>query len=251
MWSVGCIIGELLIGRPIFPGDSTMNQIKRILEFTGLPSKEDIESINSEYASTMIDNLEISKKKDIREFFPNVDDDVLDLLRKTLQFNPNKRITVEDALNHQFVSKFHDPQSEPFCPSPVSMPVSDDKQLGLEDYRELLYKNIIEKQEISSKSKRSDSNSTKFGSSSVTRSSSATTTTSSQKKTNSPSISKRKSSSKSKIKSKLSKEEKEQLKKEKREEKKRLKEEKERKKKEESLKKKEEKEKKKKEEKKK
>ena len=214
MWSVGCIIGEILIGRPIFPGDSTMNQIKRILEVTGLPSEEDLESINSPYASTMIDNLDVPKKKDLREIFPNVDKDVLDLLRKTLHFNPNKRISVEEALDHEFVSKFHDPQTEPICPFPVSMPVNDDKQLDLEDYRNLLYNDIIKR----------DSSDLKKSISQPTTSNSTTI---------------KKKTSKSKI--KLSKEEREKLRKEKKEQKKKIKEEKERKKKELSNKKKEEK----------
>jgi len=47
MWSVGCILGELIVGKAIFPGTSTLNQIERILELTGKPKPEDIESIES------------------------------------------------------------------------------------------------------------------------------------------------------------------------------------------------------------
>merc|ERR1719263_2522511 len=47
MWSVGCILGEMLGGKPTFPGTSTMNQLDRIIEVTGRPSAEDIESIKS------------------------------------------------------------------------------------------------------------------------------------------------------------------------------------------------------------
>lgn len=36
MWSVGCILGEMLVGEPIFPGKSTLNQIDRIMEYTGM-----------------------------------------------------------------------------------------------------------------------------------------------------------------------------------------------------------------------
>ena len=54
MWSLGCILAELLQGKPIFPGTSTLNQLDRILEITGMPSKEDIMSIKSSLASTML-----------------------------------------------------------------------------------------------------------------------------------------------------------------------------------------------------
>lgn len=39
MWSVGCIFGELLTGKPLFPGDSTLNQLSKITELVGRPSE--------------------------------------------------------------------------------------------------------------------------------------------------------------------------------------------------------------------
>ena len=50
MWSVGCILAELLLGKPVFPGTSTLNQLDRVLEVTGRPSAADVESINSSVA---------------------------------------------------------------------------------------------------------------------------------------------------------------------------------------------------------
>ena len=38
MWSIGCILGELIIGKALFPGTSTLNQIERVLELTGKPT---------------------------------------------------------------------------------------------------------------------------------------------------------------------------------------------------------------------
>ena len=55
MWAVGCILGEMLSGRPIFPGTSTMNQLEKILELTGAPSAEDVAIIGSPYARTTLD----------------------------------------------------------------------------------------------------------------------------------------------------------------------------------------------------
>ena len=40
MWSLGCILGELLLGKPLFPGSSTLNQLERIMSSIELPSKE-------------------------------------------------------------------------------------------------------------------------------------------------------------------------------------------------------------------
>jgi mitogen-activated protein kinase 15 len=45
MWSMGCILAELLLGKPFFPGTSTLNQMDRVMEIAGRPTAEDIESI--------------------------------------------------------------------------------------------------------------------------------------------------------------------------------------------------------------
>lgn len=50
MWSMGCILAELLLGKPVFPGTSTLNQLDRVMEVTGRPSQEDVDSINSPLA---------------------------------------------------------------------------------------------------------------------------------------------------------------------------------------------------------
>ena len=60
MWSMGCILGEMLAGKPLFPGSSTLNQIERIMSAIEIPTKEDIESIESPYGANIIERA--SKK---------------------------------------------------------------------------------------------------------------------------------------------------------------------------------------------
>jgi serine/threonine protein kinase len=55
MWSCGCILGELLTGRPIFPGKSTMNQLDLIFVVTGVPTSEEAGRIGSPYCSQMLE----------------------------------------------------------------------------------------------------------------------------------------------------------------------------------------------------
>ena len=45
--AAGCILAELVSGRPLFPGASTMDQLERIVSYTGPPSQAEIESMNS------------------------------------------------------------------------------------------------------------------------------------------------------------------------------------------------------------
>jgi mitogen-activated protein kinase 15 len=95
MWSMGCILAELLLGKPVFPGTSTLNQLDRVMELIGRPSQEDIDSIDCPLAHTMLESLPPKKAKRLRDVFPTASDDALDLLKNLMQFNPSKRLTAE------------------------------------------------------------------------------------------------------------------------------------------------------------
>ena len=84
MWSLGCILAELLLGKPLFPGKSTLDQFGRLLEVTGYPSPGDIESMKSVHAATMLENLPQIKLKSLRDIFPTASDEALDLMGKLL-----------------------------------------------------------------------------------------------------------------------------------------------------------------------
>jgi mitogen-activated protein kinase 15 len=81
---MGCILAELLLGKPVFPGTSTLNQLDRVMEVTGRPSQEDVDSINSPLAQTMLESLPPTKAKKLRDMFPNASEDALDLLKSLL-----------------------------------------------------------------------------------------------------------------------------------------------------------------------
>ena len=49
MWSAGCVFAELLLGQPIFPGDSGVDQLVEIIKVLGTPTKEQIRQMNSNY----------------------------------------------------------------------------------------------------------------------------------------------------------------------------------------------------------
>lgn len=145
MWSVGCILGELLGGKPMFPGTSTMNQLDRIIEVTGRPSQDDIEAIDSPFAATMLESLPRTQPTRLQEMFPHASDDALDLLRQLLLFNPHKRITTEGALNHPYVSAFHNKEEEITCDKVIKISIDDDVKYSISEYRNVLYKEIVAK----------------------------------------------------------------------------------------------------------
>ena len=139
MWSVGCILAELLLGKPFFPGTSTLNQLDRVMEVTGRPNKEDIVALNSPVAQTMLESLPTTKTKKIRDIFPTASDEAIDMMQNLMRFNPTKRLSVEEALAHPFVSQFHNPEDEPTCNKRILIPIDDNKKFSISEYRNKLY----------------------------------------------------------------------------------------------------------------
>jgi mitogen-activated protein kinase 15 len=101
IWSVGCILGEMLLGKPLFPGTSTMHQISSLLEVTGRPTPEDVSAINSPFAATMLQSINPTKPKALSSILPRTGEDGLDMIKQCLQFNPHKRFTAIEGLGHQ------------------------------------------------------------------------------------------------------------------------------------------------------
>eukprot|EP00439_Symbiodinium_sp_Y106_P067924 s110_g11.t1 len=154
LWSVGCILGELLSGKPIFPGTSTMNQLDRIMEVTGRPNSEDVEAIRSPFAATMLESLPMSRPRPLSEMFPSASVEALDLLRLCLQFNPNKRVSAKEALRHPYVVQFHNPEDEFDCDRTIRIPIDDNTKLTVQDYRDRLYNEVLKKKKEQRRSHR-------------------------------------------------------------------------------------------------
>uniref|UniRef100_A0A6B2L6Z0 Mitogen-activated protein kinase n=1 Tax=Arcella intermedia TaxID=1963864 RepID=A0A6B2L6Z0_9EUKA len=147
MWSVGCILGELLGGKPMFPGKSTTDQISKILEVTGRPTDEDIIAINSEFASKLLETIpgadSHTHPKSLEVLYPEAPADALDLLRKLLYFNPDKRLSAQQSLEHPYVEQFHSPEEEIECPHAITVPIDDNTKFSVAAYRNELYLNVI------------------------------------------------------------------------------------------------------------
>ena len=117
VWSVGCILAELLGGRPFFKGRDYVDQLNQILHILGTPNEETLGRIGSDRAQEYVRNLPFMAKKPFPALFPNANPDALDLLDKMLAFDPSSRISVEQALEHPYLQIWHDASDEPECPT--------------------------------------------------------------------------------------------------------------------------------------
>lgn len=116
VWSVGCILAELLGGKPFLKGKDYVDQLNKILERLGSPDEATLQMIRQPRAREYVASLPHMPKIPFRHTFPNANPDALDLLERMLTFVPSDRITADQALEHKYLSIWHDPADEPSCP---------------------------------------------------------------------------------------------------------------------------------------
>ncbi|XP_050686419.1 extracellular signal-regulated kinase 2-like [Eriocheir sinensis] len=143
MWSLGCILGEMLLGKPMFPGSSTIDQIERIMAVIPPPARDDLHHVSSQYASTLLNKPHGGRApKTLRDLLTGAPPDAIDLLEKLMVFNPDKRLTAEQALRHPYVARFRNTANEPCLARAVVPCLRDDIQLSVDIYRNKLYELI-------------------------------------------------------------------------------------------------------------
>merc|ERR1719273_2100837 len=118
IWSVGCILGEMINNKPLFPGKHYLDQICKIQEVLGTPSKEDLSFITNPKAQLYVNSLPLRPTVAWRRVYPNANERMLDMLNRLLAFDPTKRLTVEEALSQPFLEEYYDPADEPTAEKP-------------------------------------------------------------------------------------------------------------------------------------
>ncbi|XP_055936071.1 cyclin-dependent kinase 2-like [Argiope bruennichi] len=100
IWSLGCIFAEMLTKRPLFPGDSEIDQLFRVFRTMGTPDEETWPGCSSlmDYKPTFPKWL----PRDITATLPMLDMEGADLLLKMLTYPPMKRLSAKNALGHPF-----------------------------------------------------------------------------------------------------------------------------------------------------
>jgi mitogen-activated protein kinase 1/3 len=137
MWSVGCILAELLGRKALFQGKDYIEMLRMIVSVLGTPAPEDY-SFASEKAIAFILQMEKRQKQSLDKMFPAASHQAIDLLTKLLVFDPKKRLTAEQALEHPYMQELHDPEDEPVCAAVFDFGF-EKEATSVEEYRDLIW----------------------------------------------------------------------------------------------------------------
>ncbi|KAG8965685.1 Mitogen-activated protein kinase [Tulasnella sp. 425] len=129
VWSVGCILAELLGGKPIFKGRDYVDQLNQILHYLGTPSEDTLRRVGSPRAQDYIRSLPIKPRIPFNTLYPNANPLAIDLLGRMLAFDPARRISCEEALNHPYLAVWHDPNDEPVCQSKFDFTFEEEESM--------------------------------------------------------------------------------------------------------------------------
>lgn len=109
VWSAGCVLAELLLGQPIFPGDSGVDQLVEIIKVLGTPTREQIREMNPNYQEFKFPQIKAHPWSKV--FRPRTTSEAIDLISQLLEYTPSRRISPLDACAHPFFDELRDPNS--------------------------------------------------------------------------------------------------------------------------------------------
>ncbi|CAA3023422.1 shaggy-related kinase alpha [Olea europaea subsp. europaea] len=106
IWSAGCVLAELLLGQPLFPGESGVDQLVEIIKVLGTPTREEIKCMNPNYTEYKFPQIKAHPWHKI--FYKRMPPEAVDLVSRLLQYSPNLRCSALDALTHPFFDELRE-----------------------------------------------------------------------------------------------------------------------------------------------
>ncbi|KAJ3106107.1 regulator of ime2 [Phlyctochytrium bullatum] len=112
VWSTACVMAELILGQPLFPGESGVDQLVEIIKVLGTPTREQIKAMNENYTEYKFPQIKPCSC-DLYQVFRsrNVTPDTIELIGKLLDYTPNLRPTAIEAMAHPFFDELRKPES--------------------------------------------------------------------------------------------------------------------------------------------
>lgn len=109
VWSTGCVMAELMLGLPLFPGESGIDQLVEIIKILGTPTREQIRTMNPNYMEHKFPQI---KPHPFNKVFRKADSNALDLIQRLLEYTPTERLSAINAMVHPFFDELRDPKTK-------------------------------------------------------------------------------------------------------------------------------------------
>ncbi|KAI3894074.1 hypothetical protein MKX03_013271 [Papaver bracteatum] len=109
MWSAGCVFAELLLGQPLFPGESGVDQLVEVIKVLGTPTREEIKCMNPNYTEFKFPQIKAHPWHKV--FHKRMPPEAVDLVSRLLQYSPSLRCTALEACAHPFFDELRDPNA--------------------------------------------------------------------------------------------------------------------------------------------
>ncbi|CAF9925516.1 MAG: Glycogen synthase kinase 1 [Gomphillus americanus] len=125
VWSTGCVMAELMLGQPLFPGESGIDQLVEIIKVLGTPTKEQIRTMNPNYMEHKFPQIKPHPFNKVRNFmsllqvlfaqsdqvFRKASQEAIDLIAALLEYTPTQRLSAIEAMIHPFFDELRDPST--------------------------------------------------------------------------------------------------------------------------------------------
>ncbi|KAK7335429.1 hypothetical protein VNO80_27269 [Phaseolus coccineus] len=109
IWSAGCVLAELLLGQPLFPGENQVDQLVEIIKVLGTPTREEIRCMNPNYTDFRFPHIKAHPWHKV--FHKRMPPEAIDLASRLLQYSPKLRYTAVEALAHPFFDELREPNA--------------------------------------------------------------------------------------------------------------------------------------------
>ncbi|XP_053148572.1 mitogen-activated protein kinase 9 isoform X2 [Hemicordylus capensis] len=158
IWSVGCIMAEMVLHKVLFPGRDYIDQWNKVIEQLGTPSADFMKKLQPTVRN-YVENRPKYPGIKFEELFPDwifpseSDRDKIktsqarDLLSKMLVVDPDKRISVDEALRHPYITVWYDPAEAEAPPPQIYDAQLEEREHAIEEWKELIYKEVMDWEE--------------------------------------------------------------------------------------------------------
>ncbi|XP_023983200.1 mitogen-activated protein kinase 12 isoform X3 [Physeter macrocephalus] len=141
IWSVGCIMAEMITGKTLFKGSDHLDQLKEIMKVTGTPPAEFVQRLQSAEAQNYMKGLPELEKKDFAAILTNASPLAVNLLEKMLVLDAERRVTAAKALTHPYFEALHDTEDEPKAQKYDES--CDDVDRTLDEWKRVTYREVL------------------------------------------------------------------------------------------------------------